>query len=172
MTNWPVCWSCNLYWPIRGLYSGHMTSVDQWEASITWRLLVTTERSSRLSEGLYSRELEGRLVWSRPSGCCRVTWRIIIVKQKLVNPSIIVTSKKIIMVFCWGDYWVSSKVPILPFGFETETRTRAWQFTFMMTHFCVTLLDLSTTSEPNLWQIKIWNCSCKIYFLFHSICSW
>ena len=126
---------------------------------------MTTERSSRLSEGLYSRELEGRLVWSRPSGCCRVTLQNGIMKQKLVNPRINVWEAIVIIALYWGEYWV----PIESFGFGTGIRTRAWHLTFMMTHFCVTLLDLSTTSEPNLWQIEIWKCFRKIYFLFHSI---
>ena len=70
---------------------------------------------------------------------------------------------------CWGDYWVSSSPNRTFWSKGIGIGTRAWHFTFMMTHFCVTLLDLSTTSEPNLWQIEIWKCFCKIYFLFHSI---
>ena len=29
-----VLWSRDQYWPIRGQYSGHMTSIDQWQPSI------------------------------------------------------------------------------------------------------------------------------------------
>ena len=42
----PVFRSCDKYWPIRGHYSGRMTSIDQSEAiiQVTW-LVLTNQRS-------------------------------------------------------------------------------------------------------------------------------